>query len=165
MTHGVARTRIPLRMLRDPGHFLVFGAGTGLLRVAPGTWGSCLGVVVYFALAGLAPGLYWTIVALLFAIGVPLCTRTSAALGAKDHPAIVWDEVVGVLVALGFGAPTLIFVVMGFILFRALDIAKPGPIGVADRRLGGGLGIMADDLVAGIAAGLVLAVIKYLSYS
>jgi len=55
--------------------------------------------------------------------------------------------------------------VTGFVLFRVLDIAKPGPIGVADRRLGGGLGTMADDLLAGVGAGLVLAVIKYLSYS
>lgn len=165
MIPEVATTRIPLTMLRDPGHFLVFGAGTGLLHIAPGTWGTALGVAIYFALAGLAPGLYWVVITLLFAIGVPLCARTSAALGIKDHPAIVWDEIVGALVTLGFGAPTLVLVVIGFILFRALDIAKPGPIGVVDRRLGGGLGIMADDLLAGICAGLVLALIKYLSYS
>jgi phosphatidylglycerophosphatase A len=154
-----------LKILRDPGHFLALGAGTGLLRPAPGTWGSLLGVGVYVVVSGIGPLYYWLLVAILFAVGVPLCARTSRALGVKDHPAIVWDEVVGVLVTLGFGTLTLVSVVSGFLLFRLLDITKPGPIGLADRSWSGGFGIMADDLIAGLGAGCVLALIKYLSYS
>ncbi len=152
-------------MLRDPGHFIALGAGAGLLRPAPGTWGSAVGVGVYFAVSGLAPSLYWLLIAVLFVAGIPLCARTGAALGVKDHGAIVWDEIVGVLVTFGFGVPTLASVACGFLLFRVFDIAKPGPIGLADRQLGGGLGVMADDLLAGLSAGLVLALINYLSYS
>ncbi|MSR14535.1 MAG: phosphatidylglycerophosphatase A [Gammaproteobacteria bacterium] len=157
--------RVPLKMLRDPGHFLAFGAGAGLLRVAPGTWGSVVGVGVYIPMSYLDPARYWLLVGVLFAVGVPLCARAGIALGVKDHPAIVWDEIVGMLVTLGCGTAIPVSVAGGFILFRVFDIAKPGPIGLADRRLSGGFGIMADDLLAGVAAGFFLALIEYLSYS
>lgn len=158
----------PPRLLKDPGHFLSLGAGTGLIPFAPGTWGSMLGAALVFALSDLPPGLYWGLVALMAMVGVPLCGRTGLALGQVDHGAIVWDEVVGIMVAaglaIGIGLPwgsgsaalLPINLLAAFVLFRILDIVKPWPIGLLERSLGGGWGVMADDLAAGLAAGLIL---------
>ena len=99
---------------------------------------------------------YLVTTAALFALGVWLSDRAAAALGRHDHPAIVWDEVVGMLVTM-IGAPaTWEWLLAGFLLFRLFDITKPWPINVLDRRVGGGLGIMLDDLLAGLLAAGVL---------
>ena len=150
-------------LLKDPGHFLMLGGGLGLIRFAPGTFGSVLGVVVYYGLEPLDLGLYWTIVAVFFLLGVPLAARTARALGVQDHPGVVWDEVVGVLVALGLAGPGLAGVVLGFAAFRLFDIAKPGPIGWLDQNVHGGLGVMVDDLAAGLIAGFLVELFNYIS--
>jgi phosphatidylglycerophosphatase A len=154
---------VPGHLLRDPGHLLALGFGSGLAPYAPGTFGSVVGVVAYPALQALGPWGYWLAVLGLFVAGVPLCARTATALDTADHPAIVWDEVVGMLVTLGFAADGWPALLVGFVLFRMLDIVKPWPIRWLDRRVGGGIGIMLDDLAAGVAAGLVLVLINYLS--
>ena len=164
MTEGIGRwSRVPVMLLRDPGHCLALGLGTGLAPWAPGTWGSALGLALYAGLGPLDPRVYWALTALLFAIGVPLCARTAQFLGIKDHPAIVWDEIVGILITMGFGAHDLRSVVLGFALFRLFDITKPGPIRWLERVVRGGLGIMVDDALAGLFAGLALLLINYLS--
>ncbi|MBI2801925.1 MAG: phosphatidylglycerophosphatase A [Gammaproteobacteria bacterium] len=164
MTEGIGkRSRVSVVLLRDPGHCLALGLGTGLAPWAPGTWGSVLGFALYTPLASLDQRIYWALTALLFAIGIPLCARTAQFLGIKDHPAIVWDEIVGILITLGLGAEDLRSAVIGFALFRLFDITKPGPIRWLDRAVGGGLGIMVDDALAGLFAGLALALINYLS--
>lgn len=150
-------------LLKDPGHFLMLGGGLGLIRFAPGTFGSVLGVVVYYGLEPLDLGLYWTIVAVFFLLGVPLAARTARALGVQDHPGVVWDEVVGILVALGLAGPGLVSVVLGFAAFRMFDIAKPGPIGWLDQNVHGGLGVMVDDLAAGLIAGFLVELFNYIS--
>lgn len=157
------RSQVPPGLWRDPGHFLAFGAGTGLMPWAPGTWGTLPGVAAWCVMEDWSPTVFWTIVALLFACGIPLCGRTARTLGIKDHGAIVWDEIVGVLVTLGLSAQGTLDVLVGFCAFRALDILKPWPIRVLDRRLEGGFGIMVDDLAAGLLAGLAIALTKYLS--
>jgi len=73
-----------------------------------------------------------------------------------DHPGIVWDEVVGYLATMAFAPPGWLWIAAGFICFRLFDILKPWPICVLDRHVHGGLGIMLDDLAAGIAAALTL---------
>lgn len=153
----------PAQMLRDPGHFLSFGGGSGLIPWAPGTWGSLVGVAAFALLQPLEAWLFWTCVAAMAAAGIPLCARTSRALGVKDHGAIVWDEIVGVIIALGIAGAAPREWLAGFALFRALDILKPWPIRVFDRRVPGGLGIMADDVAAGVLAGLAILLFKYLS--
>ncbi len=155
--------QIPARMLRDPGHFLSLGGGAGLIPWAPGTWGSLVGVALFLALSGLGPGMYWTTVVVLALIGIPLCGRTGRAIGTTDPGAIVWDEIVGVLVTLGISGAGLSNIVGGFCFFRLLDIVKPWPIGMLDTRLKGGLGVMADDLAAGALAGLAILSLRYLS--
>lgn len=148
-------------MLRDPGHCLALGLGSGLARYAPGTWGSLVGVALYWPLQDLAPGVYFSILSLLFAIGIPLSARTAAALGNHDHGAIVIDEIVGMLLTVSFCSSGPIGVLAGFCAFRFFDIVKPWPIRVADARLGGGLGIMFDDL---LAAGYALAALEIFEY-
>ncbi len=157
------RQSIPWRTLRDPGHFLSLGGGTGLLPWTPGSWGSLVGVGAFYLLDPLGEVAYWGVLSALWAVGIPLCGRTSRALGVKDHGAIVWDEIVGVMIALGLCGTSLLAVGLGFATFRILDIWKPWPISLLDQRLEGGLGVMADDLAAGVFAGLAILLFKYLS--
>ena len=151
------------QLLRDPGHFLALGGGAGLAPKAPGTAGTLVGMAIYWLLAGLDKGPYLALVVVLFAIGIPLCRRTATAMGSHDHPAIVWDEIVGYLLTMAFVNPSLVAAVGG--AFRIFDIFKPWPIGKIDRQVGGGTGIMLDDILAAIYAGVALVFIKYLSYS
>ncbi len=154
-----------LRLLRDPGHFLALGGGSGLSPRAPGTVGTVVGMAIYWPIAELDKSLYLGIVVALFALGIPLCRRTAATMGAHDHPAIVWDEIVGFLVTMAFVDPSLISCLIGFVAFRTFDIFKPWPIGELDRRVHGGTGIMLDDVFAALYAGIALVFIEYLSYS
>ena len=152
------------QMLSDPGHFLALGFGSGLAPVAPGTWGTLVGIGCYLLLLQLG-SFYWAASMFLFVIGIPLCARTAQALGVHDHPAIVWDEIVGYLLTMSFVEPTWQNIVCGFVLFRLFDIWKPWPIRILDARVSGGFGIMLDDLVAALFAIFGLEIIKYISYS
>jgi len=143
--------------LTRPVHWLAFAGGAGLAPRAPGTFGTAAAVPLYLLLEPLPLTAYLALVGLLFLVGIPVCGRTARDLGVHDHPGIVWDEVVGYLVTMAAAPPGWGSVVVGFLLFRLFDILKPWPIGVLDRRLRGGLGIMADDLLAGVFAALVLA--------
>ncbi len=143
-------------MLRHPVHFLSLGFGSGLFPVAPGTAGTLAAIPLYLLLARLDLSAYLAVTVLLFAVGVYLCELTSRELGGQDHPAIVWDEIVGYLITMIAAPPKIEWLVAGFLLFRLFDILKPWPIRVLDRRIKGGLGIMLDDVLAGIFAALIL---------
>ncbi len=145
--------------LRDPRCLLGLGFGSGLLRPAPGTWGTLAALPFAVLLGQLPITLSWALVAAAAVVGVHLCDYTAKALGVHDHPAIVWDEFVGVWITLLFAPMTWVNVLLGFALFRLFDIIKPWPIRWLDRQVDGGLGIMVDDVVAGLFAGLVLALI------
>lgn len=147
--------------LSDPGHLLSLGLGSGLLPWAPGTWGSLLALPVYLVLSPYGPLTYVAWVLLLLAVGIYLAGRTARALGVHDHSAIVIDEVVGMMVTLVWVRPGWFAVVAGFLLFRFFDIVKPWPIKRIDRDVGGGLGIMLDDVLAGIMAAIVLQGLLY----
>jgi len=150
-------------LLRDPGHFIALGAGTGLARRAPGTWGSLLGVLLYLPLADLPRAAALAVAASLFVLGIGLAGRTARALGESDPGAVTVDEVVACYLTLSFCSGSIYSIVLGFALFRACDIVKPWPIGWLDRHVKGGLGIMLDDLAAaGYAIGL-LKIIEYFS--
>ena len=133
-------------------HFLAFGFGTGLAREAPGTWGTLAGLAVMPLLywLPLPLALLWIVLASIF--GIWLCGRVAEDLGVHDHGGIVWDEMVGIWLTLILLPNSLMWWVLGFILFRILDIVKPWPISWLDRRLSGGLGIMLDDMLAGVIA-------------
>ena len=89
--------------------------------------------------------------------GIYLCDYAGKFLGVSDHGAIVWDEFVGFWIAMLFAPQGLVWVLYGFLLFRLFDIWKPWPIGWADKKVKGGLGVMLDDVLAGFMA---LAVIQ-----
>lgn len=154
---------VRLRSLcRDPGHLLALGFGSGLSPVAPGTCGTFVGVGLYLLLARLGMPGFVIVVTLLAGAGVWLCGRTARKLAVHDHPAIVWDEVVGYQVAM-IGAPAgWVWILLGFGLFRLFDIAKPWPVSALDRGLRGGAGIMLDDLAAGLMAACSMQLIHYL---
>nr|AEK06384.1 putative phosphatidylglycerophosphatase [uncultured bacterium DY94] len=82
--------------------------------------------------------------------GLWACGKTADDLGVHDHPAIVWDEVAGFYITMIGAAISWQSLLVGFVLFRFFDIVKPGPIRILDKRLHGGFGIMADDVLAGI---------------
>ncbi len=148
------------RLLSDPGHLLALGFGTGLMPVAPGTFGTLAAVPLYLLMTQfLSLPVYLLVTALLALVGIRLCGRTARVLGEGDPGPVVWDEMVGLLVALAALPPQWPWILAGFVIFRLFDILKPWPVSWADRRLKGGLGIMMDDLVAGmLALGLLQAV-------
>ena len=95
---------------------------------------------------------YLTHAGILFALGVWLCHSTARDLGVEDHPGIVWDEIVGYLITMTAAPHGWRWILLGFVLFRLFDIWKPWPISWMDRNIKGGLGIMLDDLMAGVFA-------------
>ncbi|MCK5771011.1 phosphatidylglycerophosphatase A family protein [Algiphilus sp.] len=153
----------PGLILSSPVHILAFGFGSGLSRVAPGTFGTLPGVVLFLALSWLHVRAYAVALLALSALGIYLCSVSSRRLGVHDHPGIVFDEMVGycvaalpILPALGWVAgPLWVKLAVVFVAFRIVDIAKPWPISWIDARVGGGFGIMLDDLVAGVIAGVL----------
>ena len=143
-------------LFQSPANFLAFGFGAGLAPFAPGTAGTLVAIPFFLLLHPLDPLLYAAAVAAAFALGIPLCAHAAHSLNTPDHPAIVWDEMVGLWVALCFIPFSWPAVLLAFALFRLFDILKPWPINLLDRRLTGGLGIMLDDLVAGIFANVMV---------
>jgi len=127
--------------------------------VAPGTFGTMAAVALYIPLSWLSLPLYLLMLGLVILAGIWLCGRTSKDLGVHDHGGIVWDEFAGYFVTMIAAPPGWISLVLGFVLFRLFDIWKPWPIRVLDRRVGGGLGIMVDDLLAGFYALVLLQLI------
>lgn len=145
---------LPPGFLKNPVHLLAFGFGSGAMRKAPGTWGSLAAIPVWLLFFWTSPLVYWVVVVLAFAVGIWLCGRTADDLNVHDHGGIVWDEFVGMWIALGWLQPEMgvASVVVVFVLFRIFDVLKPWPINWFDRRMPGGLGIMFDDVLAGAMA-------------
>ena len=140
-------------LFQHPVHFLALGFGSGLSPIAPGTAGSLAALPLGWLLLGL-PSVAPAIVVIAAAIvGIRICGKTADALGTHDHGSIVWDEFVGLWIALLLVPAGWAWWLLAFLLFRVFDIAKPWPIGALDKRVSGGLGIMLDDIVAGLFAG------------
>ena len=143
-------------LLPNPIHFLALGFGSGLAPKAPGTFGTLAAIPVVWLAQQTGSWGYLALTLLAVVAGIGICSYTAKAMGEHDSPAIVWDEIAGYMVAF-IGLPfTWQNLLLAFILFRLFDIAKPGPIGWCDRKLHGGLGIMADDVVAGVATAITL---------
>lgn len=140
-------------LLRSPTLLLAFGFGSGLAPKAPGTFGTIAAIPLWLLLAQLPLLTAVLIVALSAVVGVAICGRAADKLGVHDHGGIVWDEFVGFWVTMAFLPLNYVTIGLGFILFRIFDIYKPWPISWLDKHVGGGLGIMIDDIVAGLAAG------------
>ena len=143
---------LPPGFLKDPVHLAAFGFGSGAAARAPGTWGSLAAIPFWLTFMWLPPAAYWLIVLVAFLVGIWLCGKTATDLKVHDHGGIVWDEFVGMWIALGLFPDNIYGVMMAFALFRLFDVVKPWPISWLDRHLPGGLGIMFDDVVAGFMA-------------
>ena len=135
--------------LRDPVHFLAFGFGSGLAPRAPGTFGTLAAVPLYLLLAQLPLAAYAAVLAAVIAAGIYVCGESARRLGVHDHSGIVWDEFAGFFLTMLLVPATWATVLAGFVLFRFFDVVKPWPIRWLDRHVHGGVGIMADDLLAG----------------
>lgn len=143
-------------ILRDPFHFLAFGFGSGLTPYAPGTAGTVAAIPVFLALQSLSLTAYLAMTGALLLFGFWICGRATNALGVHDHSGIVWDEIVGYLFAMLASPGGWRWIIVGAVLFRVFDIIKPWPASLIDRRVGGGIGIMLDDLVAGAYCALAM---------
>ena len=154
--------RPPARLiLTTPEHCIAFGFGAGLAPVAPGSFGTLVGLPFWLVLMHLSLPYYLLAVVLLFAFGCWICGESARLLGTHDYGGIVFDEIVGWLVAC---IPLLLlrpdhgwlWLVAAFALFRLFDIRKPWPILWLDRQVDGGFGIMVDDALAGVYTAVCL---------
>jgi phosphatidylglycerophosphatase A len=153
----IAARPTPAFAFSHPAHVLALGFGAGLSPLAPGTAGTALAWVLGWLLGGIyAPSLIVALAAVLFVVGVWACGVTGRRLGAADHGAMVWDEMVAFLLVIALIPRELAWQAGAFVLFRIFDILKPPPIRSLERRFHNGFGVMLDDLVA---AGYVLVVL------
>lgn len=150
------------QLLRQPVHFLALGFGTGLAPVAPGTVATLVAMPLYLVLMRAPELVHFTTLAVLFVLGIPICQKTSAALGVSDHGSIVWDEIVAFMLVLEFTPASSIWWLIAFLLFRLFDIWKPFPIRYYDMHIKGGFGVMFDDLLAAIYAIVALKGLQWL---
>jgi phosphatidylglycerophosphatase A len=152
---------ISFKQLKDPVVLIAVGFGSGLAPKAPGTAGTLVAIPLYLLMQPLPLISYLLITTCLFIAGIWICTYAAEKLGVHDHPSIVIDEIVGYLITMISAPEGWQVIILGFVLFRLLDAIKPWPISWFDRNINGGLGIMVDDVVAGIVA---LAIIQGLLY-
>lgn len=147
-------------LLTSPAGWLACGFGSGLAPVAQGTFGSLAAILPWLLLREYSLPVNVLVIAAGFAIGVWACDIAGRRLGVDDHRSLVWDEFIGQWIALlpALLAPWWTFVI-GFALFRLFDVWKPWPIRWLDRHLKGGMGVMIDDVIAGVFAAIVLWVI------
>lgn len=165
--------REPAALMAKPrlAYWIAFGGGSGLAPKAPGTFGTLWGWLSFFALTELlGRAAWWFVLPAALVVGIWACRKTAEDLGVPDHGAIVWDEVFAIWCVLfmlphpdepwgvlaGQGLTGWPLELLAVVVFRVFDILKPPPIGWMDRRLQGGWGIMADDLMAAVYTLLVL---------
>ena len=148
------------RLLSHPAGWIATALGAGLSPKAPGTAGSLLALLPWWFLLRDLP-LTWYVVVLVagFALGVWACAVSDRRVGMHDQGALVWDEVIGVWITLLAAPRQWWWMIVGFALFRLFDIWKPWPVSWADRKVHGGLGVMLDDVLAGIYALIVLQIV------
>ena len=141
--------------LKKPSHLFATWFGVGLIRPAPGTCGSLAAILLWYFAEFLHSSIY-IILPIFILFSWLVCSQASQDSDSKDHSAIVIDEVAGMFLALSFVTHEIIIYLWTFLLFRLFDIWKPWPISLADKNVEGGLGILLDDLIAGLFAGGII---------
>ena len=142
---------------QHPIHAWSLGLGLGLSPFMPGTCGTLLGIpLAFFMMHGLTTPLQCGFVIVVIVFSIYTSGKTAGAFKVGDHPSIVCDEVAGYLLTClcCLTQPSFLFYIQTFMLFRLFDIIKPWPISLSERYFKGGLGIVIDDLLAGLAAAL-----------
>jgi len=142
--------------------FFATGLYIGYLPIAPGTWGTLLGLLTYLLFSALPPLFYALATVATFFLAIWVSHWAEIYLSQKDSPHIIFDEVVGILVTMFLIPPTWLTILLGFLFFRLFDIMKPPPAGLINRKLKGGWGIVLDDAVAGIYGSIVGCFFYYL---
>jgi phosphatidylglycerophosphatase A len=158
---AVYKNRLPLSIhLKNPIHLLATGFGSGASPFMPGTAGTLVAIPIYLLMSDfLSVPVYTLVMALMIFFGFWICDVADKAIGIHDHPCIVWDEIVGFLMTMWAIPAYWMWVLLGFLLFRLFDIWKPFPIRWINDHVPGGVGVVVDDLVAGMMAWLVLELI------
>lgn len=139
--------------------FFATGTYTGYIPVAPGTFGTLWGIPFAWLASTHPPYVQAALTAALFVVSVYAAGEACKIIGKKDPSSVVIDEAVGFLVSFFLIPFTLFNVILVFLLFRFFDILKPYPIGLIDRRVVGGLGVVLDDAAAGIYANILAQII------
>jgi len=146
-------------IIKDPMLFLAFGFGSGLAKKMPGTLGTVAAIPLYWVLQLMNDWVYLAATIISVIAGITICDQAAKKLQVHDYGGIVWDEVAGFLITMCWLPFSWQNLLVGFALFRLLDIVKPWPIRWLDKHVEGGFGIMLDDVVAGIFAALVVRMI------
>lgn len=146
----------PKKLLRHPAGWIASGFGSGFSPRAPGTVGSAAALLPWLWLCMLPLPYYIAAIVVAFVIGVWVSSWVVRRSGVQDPQVVVWDEFVGVWIALIAAPAGWIWMLAGFALFRLFDIWKPWPVSWADEKIGGGLGVMLDDVFAGVYALIVM---------
>jgi len=140
------------------------GFYSGYLPKAPGTWGSLVGLLLVSLFHNFSLAIYLAVAGALFVVGSFAAGEAEKILDNRDPGIVVIDEIVGILVTMTAVPLTPFTMLVGFILFRIFDIVKPFPVNIFDQRFHGGLGIMLDDVVAGIYSLIALNLVLYLFF-
>lgn len=147
---------VPSSVWQNPWHFIAFGFGTGAIPIAPGTCGTLIAIPIYLYLCTYSYKMYFIFASLITLFSIWLCGKVSAELEVKDHQGMCLDEIVGFLVTM-LGAPAgWGWIIIGFILFRCFDIWKPWPLAWIDTHITGGLGMILDDVAAGLYSLIIM---------
>ena len=149
-------------LFAHPAHFFALGFGSGLAQKAPGTFGTIVGLPLFWLISGQSLSIQLSIIALLFVIGIYFCDVAGKNLGVADHGSIVWDEIVAMLLVLALTPFSAAWWLVAFLLFRLFDIWKPFPIRQFDAKLKNGFGVMFDDFLAAIYAVLTLMAMQWI---
>lgn len=155
------REPLPRSIWQNPIHFIACGFGVGTIPIMPGTFGTLVGVAVYLIIQPLPLWAYLVITAILVLAGIYLCGKVNRDMDTDDHPAAVWDEIATFPIVMIAVPLTWYYVVLGFVLFRIFDIWKPWPIRWIDKNIHGGIGVMLDDVVAALAAWIIVFLISW----
>lgn len=153
---------VPRSVWEKPSHFIAFGFGSGAVPFAPGTFGTLMAIPFYLVLQSLSLSMYLFLVILITIASMWLCDKVSKEINVHDHSGMCLDEIVGFLVTM-IGAPHgFIWIVLGFALFRLFDIWKPWPIRYVDEQVKGGIGVILDDVIAGIYSLIILHILHWI---
>ncbi|WP_297577374.1 phosphatidylglycerophosphatase A [uncultured Deefgea sp.] len=148
-------------LLAHPAHFIALGFGSGLPKVAPGTWGTLAALPLFALLQYFFTPLTIALLCIpAFIIGTWAAELTGRNLGVSDYGGIVIDEIVAMWLVLCIAPPTILAWVLAFVLFRVFDILKPWPIRWLDQYVKGGFGVMIDDILAAIFAMIPLYLLR-----
>jgi len=144
------------KVFTKPDYLLAFGFGSGLAPIAPGTFGTLVGVLIWYLCQPAGLIAYLSITLAVTLLGIWISDRVARDMVVKDPGGIVIDEIAGVMIAFILIPAHPVWWLAGFLVFRFFDIVKPWPASWCDQKLEGGLGVMLDDVVAGLYTLIVI---------